>query len=290
MTTGHNEIVTSQLPHHASELTDRQAREIEYHRNRAHQYAHIVDCGVRMDVANSPQRRPWNAYWSLYDRLRAWNVRGKRVLVPGCGFGNDALILALMGAEVSAFDLSPETASIARSRAERHGVALDIRVMPAERLQYPAGYFDAVVFVDILHHLDLCAALAETRRVLRPGGVIFADELYTHSRMQAVRESAPVDRVLHPLMRRWIYGNEVYITADERKISEIDLAVVLQHLSATDVAWFDVVIGRLVPNRWTWAARADRALLRAAGVGARLLAGRVVFRGTLRDSTAYKFH
>ena len=144
--------------------------------------------------------------------------------------------------------------------------ALDIRVMPAERMEYGANHFDAVVFVDVLHHLDIPAAMREVRRVLRPGGMVFADELYTHSWMQAVRESGPIAHAVYPLMRRWIYGTDMpYITTDERKISEKDLAVVLGQLSSCNVSWFDVVIGRLVPNHWTRAAKVDRTLMRTAG-------------------------
>lgn len=236
-----------------------------------------------MAIAQDAARRPWNAYWTLYDRLRAWGVKGRRVLVPGCGFGDNAILLSLMGAEVSASDISPESIEIALGRSARHGAAFDARVMPAERLDYPDDHFDAVVFIDILHHVDIPAAMAEVRRVLRPGAMVFGNELYTHSWMQTVRESRPIARVLYPLMQRFIYGTDKpYITPDEHKIDEAELRVVLDHLSAPDVAWFGVAIGRVVPNRWLWVAKIDRAVMQAVGNGGRYLAGRVVFNGMLR--------
>lgn len=265
-------------------LTDRQAREIEYHRKRAAQCAASLEGQpIPMDVAQSTARRPWNAYWSLYDRLLAWGVERRRVLVAGCGFGDDAIRLAAMGAEVSTFDISPESVEITLRRAARHGVALDARVLPAERLDHPDGGFDAAVFVDVLHHVDVPASVEEVRRVLRPGGMIFGDEPYTHSSLQAVRESRPVARMLHPLLRRFIYGtNTPYITVDEHKIDEVELRVVLDQVSAPDLAWFDAAIGRVVPDRWTRAAKADRAVMRAVGSAGRYVAGRVVFSGAVR--------
>ncbi|MGE3784853.1 MAG: class I SAM-dependent methyltransferase, partial [Alphaproteobacteria bacterium] len=218
-------------------LTDRQAREIEYHRHHAAaQRTAVVERRLSLAIIRDAARRPWNAYWSLYDRLRAWGVEGRRVLVAGCGFGDDAILLSLMGAEVSANDISPESVDIALRRAARHGAAFDARVMPIEQLDYPDDHFDAVVFIDILHHVDIPAAMAEVRRVLRPGAMIFGDELYTHSWLQAVRESRPVVRVLYPAMQRFIYGTDKpYITPDEHKIDEAELRVVLDHLAAPRV-------------------------------------------------------
>lgn len=266
-------------------LTERQLREIAYHREHSVRHGAIVDRRVPMDIVESRQRRRWNAYWSLYDRLLEWNVRGRHVLVVGCGFGDDAIRLALMGAKVSACDISPDSVEIARERAGRHGVTLDLGVMPAETLAYADDSFDAVVLVDILHHVDIPAAMQEIRRVLRPGGRIFADELYTHSRMQSVRDSRLVAGLLYGRLQRFIYGSEApYITADEHKINEDELRVVLDMLVRTDTDWFDVVLGRLVPNRWTLAARLDRFLMRLADGGGRFLAGRVVFSGEIRKT------
>ena len=63
-------------------------------------------------------------------------------------------------------------------------------VLPAERMDYPDDSFDLVFFNDILHHVDIPATLAEARRILRPGGTLIANELYTHSVLQSVRENS----------------------------------------------------------------------------------------------------
>src|SRR5687767_10787550 len=97
-------------------LTERQAREVEYHKDHAKGYEPKP---LDLSVCAQPERRWWNGYWSMFAELKAVGVRGKRVLVVGCGFGEDALRLASMGADVSAFDLSAESLEIARASAVR---------------------------------------------------------------------------------------------------------------------------------------------------------------------------
>jgi SAM-dependent methyltransferase len=263
-------------------LTARQQRELEYHRDHAATYAEAALRPVADDIIVSTARRPWNAYWSMYDRLLAADLAGQAVLVLGCGFGDDAIRIARLGARVSACDLSPESLAIAGERARRAGVAIAFDAMPAEAMTYADNSFDAVVFVDILHHVDIAATMAEVVRVLKPGARVIGDELYTHSRIQRIRESGPVQRLLYPLMRGWIYGGQTpYITEDEHKIDEHEFALVTDRLAEVETDWFNIVEGRLYPSRLTSAARFERAVMRPLVGVAPYLAGRVVFSGRL---------
>lgn len=263
-------------------LTARQQRELDYHRGHAASYADEALEPVDDDVLVSTRRRPWNAYWSMYDRLLAADLAHKAVLVLGCGFGDDAIRLAMMGARVCACDLSPESLAIAETRARRAGVSIAFAAMPAEAMTYADDSFDCAVFVDILHHVDIAAAMGEVARVLKPGAQVIGDELYTHSRLQRLRESAAVNRALYPLMRRWIYGDDTpYITADEHKIDEHEFALVTGHLAQVETDWFNILEGRLYPSRLEWAARMERTVMRAFRAFAPLMAGRVVFSGRL---------
>jgi ubiquinone/menaquinone biosynthesis C-methylase UbiE len=98
------------------------------------------------------------------------------VLDVGCGTG--AVLQSVLAARprVSAWgvDLSPEMVACAR---ERLGGAAEVQVADAERLPLRDGCIDVVVCVDSLHHYPHPrAALAEMRRVTRPGGGLVIGE------------------------------------------------------------------------------------------------------------------
>jgi ubiquinone/menaquinone biosynthesis C-methylase UbiE len=266
-------------------LDDRQRRERAYHEDFAARHRDKAEQPVNLDVISPGPRRPWNAFWTAYDLLMAEKPEGKRVLIPGCGFGEDAIRLASLGADVHASDLSPDLLDIARRRAERMGVAnIHFDVMPAESLSYSDGFFDLVFFNDILHHVDIPAAIAETCRVLKPGARVVANELYTHSALQRVRESRLVSGFVYARMVRFIYGSDrPYITEDEHKINERELAVLETALApGARYMFFLFAGGRLLPADWRSVQRFDRALLNTSETIGRHLAGRVVLAGTIR--------
>ncbi len=266
------------------DMDERQRREFEYHREFAARHRDKSETPVDLDVVTPGPRRRWNAYWSSYDAIMALTVAGKKVLVPGCGFGEDAIRVATLGADVYAADLSPDLVAIARARAERMGIALiHFDVMPAERMTYDENFFDLVYFNDILHHVDIPRTLAEVRRVLRPGGSVVANELYTHSFSQKIRESRLVSRLLYRRMVPFIYGTTTpYITDDERKIDERELAMIEGILQAPICEYFLLLGGRLVPPYWPRVGAFDHAMLNLIPALGRLLAGRVLVVGTVR--------
>jgi SAM-dependent methyltransferase len=90
---------------------------------------------------------------------------GEKILDLGCGDGRLTAELAATGAEVIGCDLALEQVAAARG--------LELRVVAATgtRLPFAAGSFDAVLSNAALHWMrDSPAVLAETARVLRPGG------------------------------------------------------------------------------------------------------------------------
>jgi SAM-dependent methyltransferase len=102
------------------------------------------------------------------------------VLDVGGAAGAYALWLAEGGYEVHLVDPVPlhvEQAAEA-SRAREAGRLASARVGDARRLDFADGTADAVLLLGPLYHLTArghrLAALAEARRVLKPGGVLFA--------------------------------------------------------------------------------------------------------------------
>ena len=106
-------------------------------------------------------------YWPLL--LRALPDRCERVLEVGCGAGDLTAVLAGRAAVVDAVDRSPEMVALARAR-----VPGGVRVVAADvlALPLPAGHYDAVVGMSVLHHLPLEEALRTLAAAVRPGGVL----------------------------------------------------------------------------------------------------------------------
>jgi SAM-dependent methyltransferase len=88
-----------------------------------------------------------------------------QVLDAGCGSGRTLQDLVEYG-EVSGIELHEDAAQVARSRG--HG---EVRVGRLEALPWPDASFDLITCLDVIEHTpDDRVALAELRRVCRPGG------------------------------------------------------------------------------------------------------------------------
>jgi SAM-dependent methyltransferase len=139
---------------------------------------------VTTDAAGWEQRyrdgvTPWDLGGpppALLDALDGPPLAGgaRRVLVPGAGFGHDALAFARAGHRVTAVDVAPSACGALRARAERAGLVVD--VLEGDVLALPArlaGAFDVV-----WEQTCLCALASVQREVyvasmataLRPGG------------------------------------------------------------------------------------------------------------------------
>lgn len=101
---------------------------------------------------------------------------GEVVLDVGCGTGTVALTIASGGAgthEVTGIDASPEMIEMARRKAAKAGARVTFEVAAIEDLPFADGTFDLVTSSLMLHHLPAelkPTAIAEVRRVLKPGG------------------------------------------------------------------------------------------------------------------------
>jgi ubiquinone/menaquinone biosynthesis C-methylase UbiE len=99
---------------------------------------------------------------------------GLRILDAGCGRGETILACAEAGAEVAGIDYSEAAVELTREALADYPGA-DIRRGSVTALPWPDATFDRVQFSDVIEHLDphqTVPALAEFRRVLRPGGYL----------------------------------------------------------------------------------------------------------------------
>ena len=111
-----------------------------------------------------------NAYYERPAMLAlAGDVAGRRILDAGCGSGPLFAALRDRGAIVTGIDKSGGMVALARRRL---GAAADVQVAELGRpLPFPDDTFDDVTASLVLHYLeDWDPALAELRRVLKPGG------------------------------------------------------------------------------------------------------------------------
>jgi ubiquinone/menaquinone biosynthesis C-methylase UbiE len=100
---------------------------------------------------------------------------GWRVLDAGCGPGTITLGFARRVAPglVTGIDAEDSQFSNARQQAERENLNIEFQKASVYELPFPDGSFDAVFSHALFEHLsDPMAALAELRRVLKPGGWI----------------------------------------------------------------------------------------------------------------------
>jgi ubiquinone/menaquinone biosynthesis C-methylase UbiE len=101
-------------------------------------------------------------------------LNGRRVLEIGCGAGGHSVLFARHGAVTTSVDLtSDRVRSTAAKFALLGPIAQGCQALQsdAEKLPFPDGSFDIVYSNGVLHHTnDTEAAIAEVRRVLKPGG------------------------------------------------------------------------------------------------------------------------
>lgn len=167
----------------------------------------------------------------FYDRSRArrdYGARilsrcaGKDVLEYGCGTGSYAFDLAARGARVVGIDISHTAIETARLKSPG-GEGPRFQIGNAEALEFPDDSFDLVCGTSIIHHLDVRAALAELKRVLRRGGrAVFYEPVAYNPAVNLYRKLTPE---LH--------------TPDEHPLTRADLALMSESFKTCDFHFAD---------------------------------------------------
>ncbi len=146
------------------EHDDTARREAEFH----DEWARSVD-PASVDVAAVWKGIGCPEVTWIADRLG--DVSGKRLLDLGSGLGEASVWFAMQGADVTAFDVSPQMLDVVRDVATLHGVAVKTVVGDAEDLSgFDEGSFDIVYGANVLHHVDIAKCLDGVHRVLTTGG------------------------------------------------------------------------------------------------------------------------
>lgn len=96
----------------------------------------------------------------------------KKFLEVGCGGGDfGALLKDTRQVEVTGLEMVPEAAEAAKLKLDK----VIVGNVEAEEIDIPNGYFDCLIFNDVLEHFrDPWAMLAKFTHALRPGGYVVA--------------------------------------------------------------------------------------------------------------------
>jgi len=184
------------------------------------------------------------AYRRKLETTREFLRPDMRVLEFGCGTGTTALGHAPFVGHILATDLSANMLDIARRKAAADEVRnVTFKQSSIEAFEAPAGSFDAILCLSLLHLLaDRDAAVAKVARLLRPGGIFVSGTVCMGDTMNLFRYIAPIGRMLGvlPLLsvfskaellgsiagagltveREWLAGRSVFAVAVKPRSGE----------------------------------------------------------------------
>lgn len=182
--------------------------------------------------------------------------RADRVLSLGCGDGSIERHLAPHVGEVVGLDISRVAIEQARAKSEAAGLRNLSFVVSDGSLRLEAlGRFDCVAAFAFLHHLDDAAIseiLAEARKALRPGGLLYSAD--------------PSRRRMIGLFTGWVRATYVrYHSPDERELDPLRLALLVARagFDRPAIRYVDYFLGPLAwlaPGTPRWLARPLEAI------------------------------
>jgi len=142
-------------------LSPTQQANVEFHRRLARKYQ------------TQPFFQPENRQ-RVRELLSAFSkdVGNQRLLDVGCGTGFILDLAHDLFQQIEGIDLTPEMLAYVTPRGN-----LALTLGQAEHLPFLPSSFNVVTCYSVLHHIeDLQCVFSEVRRVLKPGGVFYADE------------------------------------------------------------------------------------------------------------------
>jgi 2-polyprenyl-3-methyl-5-hydroxy-6-metoxy-1,4-benzoquinol methylase len=151
------------------------------------------------------------------------DLRGRTLLDVGCGLGEASVYFALLGADVTASDISTGMCDAACRLAEHNGVKIKTHVSASEDLGFPAGtQFDVIYTGNTLHHVDIVATMPLLLKHLKPGGVFVSwDPVAYNPAINYYRRNAMEVR-----------------THDEHPLTLANIRAVRSHFKESNIAWF----------------------------------------------------
>lgn len=217
-------------------MTSQQEREVRWHQEaaffdaqaRASAAAGIKPTDPAVIARYSSVTLPKARYPREYAFASLGDPASLSILEVGCGEGQNACLLGLLGARVTGIDISPGAIDVARARAAANGVTdrVTFQVGALEVSPTPENQYDVVWCEAFLHHVldDLAETLDRLVAALRPGGRLII--------IEPVSLSKPLRQV-----RRWI-PVAANATPGERPLEPRELALVRDRVPASRARYF----------------------------------------------------
>lgn len=121
-------------------------------------------------------------YPYLFDHIPFSNMKGRKVLETGLGYGTVAQRLAESGADYTGLDIAQGPVSMVNQRLAQNnlpGSAVQGSILEP---QLPVASFDYVIAIGCLHHTgNLQLAIEQCHRLLKPGGQLIFMVYYAYS-------------------------------------------------------------------------------------------------------------
>ncbi len=198
------------------------------------------------DLMSAGLHRLWKAFAIARSGVRA----GQRVLDVAGGSGDLARELARRAGpsgEVWLTDINGEMLSAGRDRLLDKGLILPVARCNAEQLPFPGGYFDCVSVAFGLRNMTRKeAALAEMRRVLRPGGRLLVLE-FSHVWKPLAKPYDWYSFKVLPWLGRRVAGDEAsyrYLAESIRMHPDQDaLKSMMERAGLEDVEYYNLSAG-----------------------------------------------
>ena len=128
-----------------------------------------------------PWMNPFKFPW-IMERIdrESQLLKGKHLLEIGCGMGFDSLEFLKRGVRVTATDLTPNAVEMTKKHFAVEGLEAEaVHTANALALPFEDHTFDAVWSNGVLHATgDTALAIAEARRVTKPGGRVIISHFY----------------------------------------------------------------------------------------------------------------
>lgn len=143
-----------------------------YASHRAFMNGRQYETFINTRLHNEDYQKPWiNTLIALI-----LDLKEKDILDVGCGDGGFVVAMKKHCYSVKGCDVSHENIEMAKLRARKWGIDEGLLVESGgTSLPYANDSFDVVVMFDVIEHVaNIPAIIAETHRVLKPGGYFFS--------------------------------------------------------------------------------------------------------------------